>query len=92
MKQEKPYKDIEGNLIIYRVSNGDIQHLDEKFPEGKFKQVIRRCWSLNITSRPSFNNMQSSFDRQKVSISNLKVLHSILAPMVVGLIYYRHLT
>ena len=59
---EKPFGSSPGNVIIYQVGKGSVHHLNN-LRDGKFKQIIRRCWRGDANSRPSFQRLLSTLEQ-----------------------------
>ena len=68
---ERPFSGVAGNAIIWQVANGRTQSL-HRLQEGKFKQVISRCWSEKPSRRPSFVELLDTIE-QNVSSSLFSV-------------------
>lgn len=62
LTSEKPFASTPGNQIIYQVSSGKVHDLNS-LREGKFKQIIRRCWRKDAESRPSFQELLLKFEQ-----------------------------
>ncbi len=67
LTRDKPFSSTPGNLIIYQVGRGSTYPLDNSLRDGKFKQIIKKCWRKDPNTRPSFQELLSTIE-QNVSV------------------------